>query len=342
MMSIYDVAEQAGVSITTVSHVFSGNRPVAPETAACVREVAKKLSYRPRLTAQGLATGRAMILGIHFPFEGELLISNPYFLELLEGLSAAAAMAGYGFLLIPRSLNQPDFSLEDLFNRLDGAIIVDPSMDDPQLTALLEHGFPTVTTGRWLGNDHIPWVDNDHQDGIVQLFRHFDEKGYRRPALISTALRYSYTDDIERAFKQELDSRGIRTWIARTDDLSERQAYSLARQMLEQTECPDAIVACTDHQAISVLRAAKDLGIAVPDELGVAGEGDTVLASNAIPPLTSIRVQPRRLGETAVELLLNILDDKETTENQLIPAELVARDSTGRDRFHSASTSRSK
>jgi len=328
LTSIYEVAKQAGVSITTVSHVFSGRRPVAPETRDRVLDVARKLNYRPRLTAQGLATGRAMILGIHFPFEGDSLVSNPYFPELLEGLSEAAARAGYGFLLIPRSLEQPDFNQGDLLNRLDGAIIVDPTMDDSHLRTILDHDFPTITIGRHLGRRQFPWIDADHQHGIRQLFRHFDERGYRNPALISTALNMSYIEDIEQAFAQEAEARGIPVRIAQPDDLSEHEAYAVATEMLGEVDSPDAIVAATDHQAISVLRAARELGIHVPTELGVVGEGDTVLAGNAIPPLTSISVQPRRLGQAAVELLLGLLDGAETAEEQLIPAELIARDST--------------
>jgi DNA-binding LacI/PurR family transcriptional regulator len=328
LSSIYEVAEQAGVSITTVSHVFSGHRPVAPETRDRVLEVADKLNYRPRLTAQGLATGRAMILGIHFPYEGDSLIRNPYFPELLEGLSEAAARAGYGFLLIPRSLEQPDFSQEDLLNRMDGAIIADPMMDDLYLRPILDHDFPTITIGRHLGRRQFPWVDADHQHGIHQLFRHFDERGYRNPALISTTLNMSYVEDIEQAFAQEAEVRGMPVRIAQPNDLSEHEAYAVAIELLGEAERPDAIVAATDHQAMSVLRAARELGINVPTELGVVGEGDTVLASNAVPSLTSISVQPRRLGQAAVELLLGLLDGTETAEEQLIPAELIARDST--------------
>lgn len=328
MTSIYDVAERAGVSITTVSHVFSGRRPVAQETAARVLAAAKELNYRPRLTAQGLATGRGVILGIQFPFEGELLIHNPYFPELLEGLSAAAARAGYGFLLIPRTLEGPDFDQDDLLDRLDGAIIVDPATDDPHVLALVERGLPLVTTGRYLGDESIPWVDNDHQQGISQLFNHLDRGGYHRPALISTALKVSYISDIEGAFLRESGVREHSPLIVRSEDLSEQQAYMLALQLLQRPDPPDAIVACTDHQAISVLRAAWELGVRVPADLAVVGEGDTVLARNAIPPLTSIRVQPRRLGELAVEMLLDILAGKEDTANRVIPAELIPRESS--------------
>ena len=177
MTNIYEVAKRAGVSITTVSHVFSGKRPVSAETRDRVLEVVEELNYQPQLTAQGLATGRAMIMGIHFPFEGDSLASNPFFLEILEGLSAAAARFGYGFLLIPRSEEEGNLIQLDLLNRLDGAIIVDPTMNDAHLKSVLDHDFPIVTTGRHLGQRQFPWVDADYQQGFGKLFDHLEANG---------------------------------------------------------------------------------------------------------------------------------------------------------------------
>lgn len=323
MTSIYEVAKQAGVSITTVSHVFSGRRPVAEKTRVRVLEVANRLNYRPNHSAKSLATGRSMILGIHFPYEAGSLVRNPYFPEVLEGLSLAAAKTGYGFLLIPESGDA------DLLGRVDGAIIVDPLVGDPVTETILLQDMPVVTTGRCLMRPDIPWVDNDHQAGIRQIFSHLDTQGYRQPALLSTALRYSYIEDIERAYQQAVKARSASVRMAKPENLSEPAAYQAALEMLREHKRPDAIIASTDHQAVSVLRVARDLDIHVPEELGVVGEGDTILAGTAVPPLTSTRVQPRLLGEAAVELILALLDgNAENVENRLIPAKLIPRDST--------------
>ena len=99
--TIADVAKLARVSITTVSHVLSGKRPVAEATRRRVLEATQELNYRPAMTARGLATGRAMALGLQFPFEGEQLLLNPYFPAVLESLSAAAIEAGFTFVLLP-------------------------------------------------------------------------------------------------------------------------------------------------------------------------------------------------------------------------------------------------
>ncbi len=333
MTSIYEVAAQAGVSITTVSHVFSGNRHVASETVDRVLGVAAALNYSPRLTAKGLATGRSMILGISFPSEREVLRHNPYFPELLEGLSAAAAKTGYGFLLVPNNLKK---NLEpgrgSLLSRLDGVIVSDPIDADQNLRMFLEREMPIVTIGRCLHNENIIWVDNDHRDGILRLFEHMDEQGYERPALISKRPVGSYERDVEQSFRDQARARELPARIVRARHYMGQESYELAYRMLEPADRPDFIIASTDSLALAVLRAANDLGISVPEELGVAGEGDTILATTSTPPITSIRVYPQRLGDAAVGLLLRVLDGKEIMREQLLPVELVTRSSTKRRR----------
>src|SRR6266536_924556 len=311
MASIEEVAREAGVSITTVSHVFSGKRPVAPETRRRVLAVAERLNYRPHRAARGLATGRAMTIGLQFPFEGDPLVLNPFFPELLEGLSAAAAEAGYGFLLIPASLDAR-FPLKQTLKerRFDGVIVA----------------------GRYLGSTEVPWVDNDHRGGLVQVMAHLEEQGYKRPALLSSKGGFSYEKDVEEAFEKEVRARGGEVTIVRADDLSEDQAFRHALRLLSRSQPPDAIVAAIDRQAVGVLRAARELGLRVPRDLGVAGADDSVLARHSRPPLTSIRVHTRVLGEVAVASLLAIVERSETPPNRILPADLVPRASTRRVR----------
>jgi DNA-binding LacI/PurR family transcriptional regulator len=329
LAGIREVAQRAGVSITTVSQVFSGKRPVAPDTRRRVLRAAKALHYRPSRAARSLATGRAMTIGLHFPFEGDSFVLNPYFPALLQGLSAAAAEAGYGFLLIPASLD--DFPLRELVGgrRLDGVIAADPETADPLIPRLVRLHVPLVTTGRYLPDPNLPWVDNDHAGAIRALFRHLDEQGYERPALLSHRGRFSYIRDIEDSFTEEVRKRDLPVLIRSAPDLSEEQGYTAALRLLERREPPDVIIAAVDRQAVGVLRAARELGVRVPQELGVVGEGDTVLARHSHPPLTSVGVYPARLGAAAVKSLLDLLEGGHG-DKRIIPAVLVARRSTRR------------
>lgn len=330
MAGIQDVARRAGVSITTVSHVFSGKRPVAPITREKVLHAAESLEYRPSRTARGLATGRTMTFGLYVPFAGDSFVLNPYFLALLQGLSAAAAESGYGFLLIPPQGDRKGSPRELLgARRLDGVIVADPESSDPVIPALVRAEVPVVTIGRYLPDPSLPWVDNDHARAVRDLFTHLDEQGYERYALLSTRGGISYFADVEATYAKEAERRGMPALIRSAPDLSEEPAHRHAIRLLERRDSPDVIIASVDRQAIGVLRAAHELGIRIPAELGVAGEGDTVLAEHSRPPLTSIRIHPGELGAAAVESLLHLLDG-DRPDDRVIPAEVVPRRSTRR------------
>jgi DNA-binding LacI/PurR family transcriptional regulator len=332
MASIEEVAREAGVSITTVSHVFSGKRPVAAETRVRVLAAAKRLGYRPSRAARGLATGRNMTIGLHFPLEGESVVLDPFFLELLEGLSAAAAESGYGFLLISSELKRFPLrrTLEE--RRFDGVIVANPTADNPLIPMLMARRVPLVTVGRYLGPGDVPWVDNDFRGGIAQLVAHLEEQGYERPALITTENAFSVDQDVEESFEKEAMGRGGEVLIVRSHDWSEEQGFLLALRLLSQARPPDAIVAAADLMAIGVLRAARELGLRVPRDIGIASADDTVLARHSNPRLTSIRLRPHVVGDAAMDSLLAIVERGEVPENRLLPAELVPRASTRRVR----------
>src|SRR4051794_19861124 len=129
--TIFQVAEAAGVSITTVSHVFSGKRPVGESTRKRVEAAAGRLGYLPRRTAQALASGRSMTLAIQFPYPGAEVLFNPYFSEMVPAMSEAAVSRGYAFVLVPPDPPRETFVRSLIEQRgIDGAILLDPVLGD--------------------------------------------------------------------------------------------------------------------------------------------------------------------------------------------------------------------
>jgi DNA-binding LacI/PurR family transcriptional regulator len=274
-----------------------------------------------------------MTFGIAFPFEGDSLLLDPYFARLLEGFSGAAAEAGYGFLLIPQSPERSGFPLRELLreHRFDGAIVADPLEGDRLIPLLRRNRVPVVTTGRFGEGGLVPWVDNDNRRGVELLLDHLFQAGYERPALISMKAPFSYSRDIDDAYRERMHGvNGVAIVKAGT---SEDAGYRSALRLLGRRNPPDAIIASGDRQALGVLRAAHDLGIRVPSELGVAGSGDTI-ASHARPPLTSIKVQAQALGVAAVHSLQSLVNDGVRPGDEVLPVSLVVRGSTRRSRSH--------
>jgi DNA-binding LacI/PurR family transcriptional regulator len=282
-----------------------------------------------------------MAIGLQFPMEGEHLILNPYFPRLLVALSAEATQHGYSFVLLPAH-RSAEFPLEPLLDtqRLDAAILVDPSSTNDVLPLLRRYRVPLVTVGRHLGRGRTHWVDNDTEATMGLVLDHLAQQGFTRPALISLGSeRYSYIADLEDGFRSRLAATEQAARIVRAPDLTERAGYDAAITLLARRDRPDAIIAAVDRQAIGVLAAAEELGIDVPGSLGVVGEGDTVLAGNAHPPLSSVDPRPAELGRAAFGLVQRVLDGTDGDFlTEVVPCVLVTRESSVRAAFIPGST----
>ncbi len=325
--TIFDVAKASGVSITTVSHVFSGRRHVREKTQQRVLQTAKALGYQPSGTAQALAKGRTNTLALQISASGEDLVLNPFFSSLLASLSLAAIDRGFSFVYVPPSAAGRRF-VEPLLRqrRIDGAVFVDPHRRDPFVRAVLAEDIPFVTIGRILGVASESWVDNDHRAICEKVVSHLAAAGYRRTALVTVPLDVSYVSDYTAAFSSVL---GEIAPVVEAFDLSELSARDAVRVALEGEDPPDSLFCIHDRLAVGVLLAAAQVGLRVPEDLGVVGIGDS-LAPHAQPPLTSVRVYPERAAVVALDLLDAVLHGVEPNVPGIVPARLVPRRSTAR------------
>ncbi|HUE27850.1 MAG TPA: LacI family DNA-binding transcriptional regulator [Solirubrobacteraceae bacterium] len=321
---------EAGVSITTVSHVFSGKRQVSEETRRRVLAVAELLDYKPRASARALATGRSMTIAVQHWLSGPEYALSPFFGAMLTSMSEAAIGAGYSFIFVPADPS-PDVFVTPLIGerRIDGAILIDPVPGDVFVDAVIEHKLPTVSMGRVEGHPEKLTVDHDHARALAGVLEHLGSQGYERPAMLSLVAETSYVADMGAAFER-LTAAGSPLLAAA--EFSERSGYELGLELLEAPDRPDAIFCVNDVLAVGVARAASERGLIVPDELGIVGVGDSPFARDAPVPLTSVRLFPERAGRLLLELLEAVLagGEHEPDSPDPIPTELVVRASTVR------------
>ena len=326
--TIFEVAEAAGVSITTVSHVFSGKRRVNAQTRSRVLETAARLSYSPSSTAQALATGRNFALALQVSFTGEALILNPFFASLLPTLSLAAVERGYSFVYVPPSEEGRSF-VEPLLGerRIDGAVLVDPELGDPFVEAIRKAGLPFVTIGRLLDGSSDVWVDNDHASICTTVAEHLAAAGFERPALLTIETDVSYGADYVAGFRHAFpDSRQVVV----AEAFSAQAATRAAAAALAGDEAPDAFFCIHDQLALGVEPAIEGAGLRVGRDVGVVAVGDSVIAQQAHVPLSSVNVATERFGPATVALLDELITGGRPTTPVVIPARLAARASTVR------------
>ena len=334
-VGIKEVAQAAGVSVTTVSHALSGKGRLPEDTRQRVRRIAAELGYRPNAMARNLAGGRTGMLGLAVSQPGGLpfrLSDFAYFAQLMAAATTAAMNHGYALVLTP-----PNGSLGvGAGLAVDGAIIVDPVEGDPLTPELRRSGVPVVTTGRVLGESEPgPWVDNDQVAGTRSVLDHLARRGARRIALLTSPTVMSYTRDVEHAYRAWCTEHRMDSIVEHTrPDLTESAGYAAAGKLLDAAHPPDAIYATYDRLAAGTLLAAQARGVTVPHELLlVTAATESGSGQSARPSLTALNLHPDRIGHEAAELLVALVDGRQPRSLHVtVPTRVIARASTRRTR----------
>ncbi|MDF1489445.1 LacI family DNA-binding transcriptional regulator [Tessaracoccus caeni] len=319
-----DVARLAGVSTAVVSYVINdGPRPVAPKTRAKVLRAIEALGYLPNANARALKRGTTGMLGLLVP---EIL--NPYHSEFIDALDAAAARRDRMLLLAVTRLD-PDREatlLRDLIERgVDGLLLLSHLHDERLYTAatgrtqqvLLDRSAP-VPGFTAFGTDHV--------DGARRATEHLVAHGHERIALVCGPLQPSIVGLRVEGWQAALDEHGLVRIPPAITSWSRDGGYTAVEQLLRHPDPPTAILAGSDLIAIGVLRALRDRGIAVPDDMAVISYDGTPEANYATPRLTTLRQPFEDIADAAVA---SLVDQDSGPDHRLFPMEFLAGESCG-------------
>jgi DNA-binding LacI/PurR family transcriptional regulator len=330
-VTINDVADAAGVSITTVSHALNGKGRISEETRQRVAETAAKLGYRPSASARSLAGGRSGIIGLSFT----VISGQPgafggfgFFNDLLHSATATALELGYALITCPDD--------EEAVARLarlepEGCIVVDPTRSQPMVEHARRTATPLVTVGRVPDGGDEPWVDNDHEDAARLAIDHLRKQGARRIAIISPGPEHSYTADGVDGFERVCSDLGVEPVVEYVDgDLAETDGFQAAKRLLEGDEPPDGIYTMLDRLGRGAIMAAESLSVSVPEKLKVVASTDSEVCARAEPTLTTVDLNPESLGREAVQMLVGrIRGERDSVDEIDVPVELIVRRSSG-------------
>jgi LacI family transcriptional regulator len=330
-MTIREIADLAGVSIATVSRVLNGRDDVADETRDAVRRVIRENGYTANRNARGLSAGRTGLVGVLVP-----LVFPAYFAEILAGAAEALYEQEMRVVLSP---TQHEHAREvSLLDRLmhggatDGALIVLPGESSEELERALDAGYPFVVVDPLMPLDErIPSVSAAHMSGADQAMRHLLSLGHRRIGAITGPPGWVATEDRRRGYRAALGSAGIPfdPELEVEADFEISEGAEAAGSLLDIRRPPTAVFAFNDNIAIGTMRAARDRGLRIPEDLSIVGFDDVEHASIVTPSLTTVRQPLAEMGRTAVSLLIRLLEHQsvETLSLQLA-TRLVVREST--------------
>ena len=339
---IADVARAAGVSKTAVSFAFNNPARLSTETASRIREVADNLGYRPHPVARLLTQRRTMSLGILTPQALAVIFSNPFFALFLEGVAQASDELGYELHVIsPRN-----GSLAAAVGRatVDGVLIVGLSHDHPEVNQVRGAGLPMVLVDSDLPEHSSIVVDDE--GGARAAAEHVLALGHR--AILVVAVERADPGSAEggpvsvaqgvaerrlRGYRAEIMAAGVE--LGPEDIVAGRASIDGGEAAFLRAWSagarPTAVLAMSDAMAIGAMRAARQLGIRVPDDLSVVGFDDIDLAALVDPALTTVHQPVRQKGVDAVRLLLAEMDTRTASqpEHVRLDTRLVIRGSTG-------------
>jgi len=329
MTTLKDVAALAGVSMMTVSNVVNGRLPVAESTRNRVLQAIQELDYRPNLAARNLARGRTGILSLALPD-----ISIPYFAELAAQFMELVAERGQRVLIEQTGWSR-ERELEVITTTgpiLSDALIIFPA----HLRSTESHpARPTVFLGGTTRTDGPPGVVVDNELAGRQVAEHLVSTGRRRIALVGPL--HDATIDAENrrvtGFRTALAAAGLDlspALVADARSYHRHDGWSSTSQLLTADPLPDAIFCLSDQLAIGALRAIREKGMRVPDDIAVVGFDDVDDARYLEPPLTTVRVDREGIARSALDQVNAALEhsDDPPRGTALVSHELIIRASS--------------
>lgn len=334
-ITIKDIAKALGLSTSTVSRALRDSYEISRETKKLVMEYAQKYNYKPNPIALSLKEKRSRTIGVVV-----CEIANSFFSQIINGIESIAYEKGYNVIISQsrESFDRELLNLNYLASRSADGLIISVSTETKDFSALQElheKGLPIVFFDRIVDEIRTHKVIADNFNGAYNATRHLLQCGYKRIAAISNPGTLSIARERLAGYKTALNENGI----AYDDDLIKycthggMISYEVdeAMQELFSTDPPDAIFASADKLTMGCLRYLKQRKISIPDQIGLIGFSNSELTELLDPALSTIRQPAFEMGETAITLLLQLIESKRPVvdfETKILATELCIRNST--------------
>ncbi len=327
MATIDDVAQEAGVSKTTVSRYLNNRIELPPATVARIDAAIAKHDYRPNLLARRLSTGKTEAIGVVIPE-----IREPFFAELASAVEDEADRHGYTIFI---SSTRSDRAREIAsLNRLrdhhvDGLIMLTNTADDGTLAKLVMQRRNVVLLDEDIPAANVPKIFVENTEGARRATQYLIDAGHTRIGYLGGPHRLFSSEERYLGFTQAMAEAGLEVpdALVRRGSFAPDFARRSALEILAGKPRPTALFASSDYLAIGALQGIREAGLEVPGQLSFISFDDTPLGAMLTPSLTAIRQPIEAMGRAGFQALYGLMRGKRSTKVTRLPVELVERDS---------------
>jgi len=328
-VTIKDVAKAAGVSKSTVSRVFSNSGNYSDDTRRKVLEAAERLNYKKNIIATAMKTKETKNIGLIIYKEQKPILSHPFYAPIIEAIVDSSQKRGYSIIIATDQDIEGSAAEPLLEKRVDG-IIFASFVHSQIIKKCKDLGLPLVLLNCSLDLD-VSFVKADNYVGAYEAVAYLINKNYRKIGFLSGPLENNNYYERYRGYLAALNDYNIplRENLIRFGEATISEGTRLMDSILDTGEVPRAIFASCDMIAIGAIKSIKRAGLKIPQDVAVIGFEDIELNALIEPALTTVFVDKVKMGELAVDILLDEIDEKPIQKKEnILPTKLIVRESS--------------
>jgi LacI family transcriptional regulator len=325
--TIREVARAAGVSVATVSRVWTGSSRVTEETSQRVREAAEKMGYWPHAGARSLTTRQTHTLGVLLPD-----LFGEFFSEVIRGIDQTARASGYQILVSSSHADAEEVLgvARALRGRVDGLIAMMPDRDAVPVLRKLARTYRIVLLNAHRELEDLDSVSIANREGASEVVHHLRALGHERIAFVRGPERNIDAEARYRGYRDAVVAAGLEAdpALVLTGDFTEASGYAAGLRIADLSPVPTAVFAANDCMAVGCMSALRDVGLDIPAKVSLVGFDDIAVTRYLHPALTTVHVNPYELGRRAVARWFATAATDSAIEHAVVPVTLMPRGST--------------
>ncbi|MFE4713416.1 MULTISPECIES: LacI family DNA-binding transcriptional regulator [unclassified Paenibacillus] len=333
-MNIKKIAEMAGVSVSTVSKIMNNYPDVSEKTKQRVMEIIEQTGYSPSNSAKTLATKKSSLIGVIFAGELNVDFTHPFFLAVLNAFKKQMGVLGYDLIFFS---NEKFLSGGDYFSRcvhfhVDGCVIISGEEMEPAIQELDMSSIPCIGVDLELKGKKSGYVTSDNYQISSKVVEHFYLLGYRELGFIGSTANSDISNQREAGYIKAIEGFGMninKNWFVHGDDFFEPSGYDAMQKLIQSGSLPKAIFAASDLLALGAIRALKEHGLRIPEDIAMVGCDDIEACKYTTPTLTTIRQNKERLGILAAHMLYDMINNQSEGGSFVVEPALIVRESCG-------------